>query len=1445
MKRAVLAACLILLAWSSLQAGATLSRLPLHFEENRGQASPDALYVARGAGYSITIGLTNRVILRHLSIEFQLAGANAPARIKAETLLDGQVNYLRGSDPKQWLSGIPTFEQVRHTEAYPGIDVVYYGNQSRLEYDFVVAPGANPSDIALSFSHVDRLFVDQAGDLHLVSGRSELVQRKPVVYQQTGHGRQAVKGSYRMVNRSTVAFTIGSYDRHRTLVIDPVLTYSTFLGGSNGDDSARGIATDAAGNIYVAGITTSTDFQTRTAIQAVAGSPDPDSGFSDVFISKINPSGTGLIYSTYLGGAGDDGVRALALDGSNNVIVAGDTTSTNFPATANAVRRTCNIDPGGTCVDAFVAKLGSSGTTLAYATYLGGTGEDHARGIAVDSAGNAYVAGKTLSSDFPLVNPLSASTFQTGFLTKLSPLGSFVYSTYYGAAAIGATEIHGIAVDTAGNIAITGATPASNATGTDVFVAKFNSAGSALVFTNFIRGANDESGNAIAVDPAGGLYVTGVTETRNFPTTPGAGQRISSGGPIFRSVDSAATWLSSPPACGAGCIPRASVYALAQARSSPSTFYAGTDDGLGGGVYRSLDAGTTWSLAAAGLEIENRVWALAIDPQDPLVVYAGTRTAGVYKTTNGGASWSGTGLNTVAITALAIDPSDPSIVYAGSDGFGIFKTVNGGVSWSAVNTGLAILSVRALAIHPTVSSTLLVGTTGGLYRSVNAAATWSLSSAGLFDPNINALAMDPRNPNLVIAGTNSVGIFRSVNGGLGWLAANAGIEGSEVSAVAVDPSSGTFYAAAGAANAFRVYKSANGITWSSTGLDVPRTAALVMHPSSPGTIYAATLGGSDAFVAKWDASGNPVFVTLLGGHRDDEGNAIAVDASGNLLIAGKTSSTNFPSVGAVQTVFGGGSGDTTDAFVTKLNGAGSAISYSTFLGGSSNDVAYAIAVDAGGNAYVAGETSSSNFPTASPLGQRPGMMDAFIARIADTNTVSYSVAARGAYTSTSQGGGSGITVGYGRVGPAGGATTPSGMAIFGFRQNSTLVSEAAVPATPAITSGRIYAQVGLSVNTGIAIANPNSQPVTLTYYFTYNEGPVTSPSVVTLAANGQIASFLDQAPFNGGALINGTFTFTASAPVAVVALRGLSNERGEFLITTLPVVDLSVPAGSETALLPHFADGGGWRTQVVLVNPTESAMAGSIQFYTQSGGASVQQAYSIPARGSYRYQTAGAGPATSSGSIRIVPGFGGQTPSSVAIFSYRNAAGITVSEAGVPAVRSGVAFRLYTEAVGFFATSSVGSLQTGFAIVNAAPAEAVVHFELSSLSGAPTGLSGNITVPGNGQSAMFVSQIPGFASLPNPFQGVLRITSTTAPAGISVIGLRGRYNERGDFLITTTPPANEAAPAPTSELFFPHLADGGGYRTQFVLFNGGIDQVSTGVLRFFGQAGQTLSLSVR
>ena len=439
--------------------------------------------------------------------------------------------------------------------------------------------------------------------------------------------------------------------------------------------------------------------------------------------------------------------------------------------------------------------------------------------------------------------------------------------------------------------------------------------------------------------------------------------------------------------------------------------------------------------------------------------------------------------------------------------------------------------------------------------------------------------------------------------------------------------------------------------------------------------------------------------------------------------------------------------------------------------------------------------------------------------------------------------------GYARIHPEGGSTTPFGVAIFGYRENGILISEAGVPATRLVSGGRIYAEVGGALNTGLAIANPNDVAASIRFYFTDTKGTNSGSGSFELGAHEQTAKFLDQEPFNGGGAVSGTFTFTSSVPIAVTALRGLTNEGGEFLMTTLPVAPLS-SAATDTLYFPQFADGSGWVTQLILVNPTDSTIAGMVRFIGPgSGTAAASPAtltlddgrtgsnfeYSIPSRSSQKFTTSNPPGRLSVGSVRATPSSGTAAPSGLAVFSYASG-GKTLSEAGVPALPKGSAFRTYVEASG--TPGQAGSIRSGLAITNTAATSNTVSLEVTRLNGSLAVPPATLVLPPSGQVARFIDEI---FSLPDNFSGVLRATST---ADVAIVGLRLRVNGNNELKMTTTSPSNEMDPSTSEERFFPHIADSGGWSTQFILFSGTAGQASSGTLTFIDASGQPLDLPI-
>lgn len=515
------------------QAQADYGHMPLFFIENRGQADRDIRYMVQRPGLAAFFEAGGvSIAAGDSAFRIRFSGANPYAVIEGVDPLPGRVNFLIGPKPV-WKTDVATFGSVVYRDIYPGIDLVYSGSGENLKSQFVVSPGADPGIIRLSYEMVDQPRIESDGVLVLPTKSGQFRENAPVIYQDHGGRHTAIEGAYRILRDGTVAFRIGPYDRTQPLIIDPVLTYSTYLGGG-GMDAVTSIAVDGAGNAYLAGWTTSIDFPTVNPIRPANG------GGVDAFVAKLNAGGNGLVYCTYLGGRGDDRAFGVAVDSSGNAYVTGWTSSTAFP-TAAPVQSSLSGSR-----DAFVAKLNSSGNALIYSTYLGGSANDTGASIAVDSAGNAYIAGSTYSYNFPTLSAYQTSNRgqQNAFVSKFNPFGGLVYSTYLGGN--GTDGASGIAVDSSGNAYITGGTTSTNfpvasafqpASGgnQDAFVTKLGPSGNTMVYSSYLGGSGGasgtvEAGTAIAVDSAGAAYIAGATSSTNFPITAGAPQSVNMGG---------------------------------------------------------------------------------------------------------------------------------------------------------------------------------------------------------------------------------------------------------------------------------------------------------------------------------------------------------------------------------------------------------------------------------------------------------------------------------------------------------------------------------------------------------------------------------------------------------------------------------------------------------------------------------------------------------------------------------------------------------------------------------------------------------------------------------------------------------------------------------------------------------------------------------------------------
>src|SRR5579871_568438 len=502
-----------------LVANSSGTAVPLFFIANHGQAPSEVRFMAQGSGLTAFFS-PREVLFREggRAVRMQLLGASPSAELAGVEQMPGEVNFLTGEEA-QWRLGVPLYKGLIYRDLYHGIDMRYGSDGRNLKSEFAVAPGADPSQIRFRYPTGEAVRIDRE-ELVIPLNDKELREHAPILYQLRNGYREQVSGQFQLAPDGTVSFAIGDYDRALPLTIDPVLSYSTLLGGSS-SDAATALAVDSSGAAYIAGFTASYNFPTANPEQ------NYNAGSNDVFVDKLSPTGNGLVYCTYLGGNGDDRAYGIAVDTAGSAYITGVTASANFPLHNAMQARLAGAK------NAFIVKLTAAGNSLVYSTFLGGNASDTAYGIALDSSRNAYVVGDTTSITFP------ATGLQKGnrggmdaFVSKLSADGSrLVYSTYLG----GTSDDHGaaIAVDASGSAFITGSTfsadfplaaayRSANAGGQDAFVARISADGSSLLFSTYLGGSGGavgypESGQAIALDSQANAYVAGVTSSSDFP----------------------------------------------------------------------------------------------------------------------------------------------------------------------------------------------------------------------------------------------------------------------------------------------------------------------------------------------------------------------------------------------------------------------------------------------------------------------------------------------------------------------------------------------------------------------------------------------------------------------------------------------------------------------------------------------------------------------------------------------------------------------------------------------------------------------------------------------------------------------------------------------------------------------------------------------------------------
>ena len=1003
--------------------------LPLSLEANYGQTDSQVKFLSRGSRYNLYLtgkeavmefrAPTNRssdpqchssnANLQSSTVRMKMVGANSAARIVALDELPGKSNYFVGKDRKKWRTGVPNYSRIRYEDAYPGVDVVFYGNQRQLEYDLIVAPGADFKAIGIEFEGARTLHVDDSGDLVIQTSVGEIRQRKPRAYQEASGIKRPVESGYVIRGGREVGFEIGHYDQSRAITIDPVLVYSTSVGGFY-NDVASGVAVDAAGNAYFTGMTTSTDFPTVNPFQPNLGRSGAVFGIpTDAFVAKLNPSGTALVYSTYLGGGSNDAGNALAVDGAGNAYITGYTMSSDFPTTPDAFQT--KVSSFG---DAFIAKLNPTGNALTYSSRLGGspgpTGfnflANNGLGVAVDITGSAYVTGYTFSPSFPVRKAVQnkidrgtntccfpeclysaipgPSPTEDAFVTKVNPSGTgLVYSTYVGGT--GQEEGYAIALGPSGSAYITGRTCsrdfASGGYGggrSDAFIVRLSASGREFISSRFLGGDGDDVGTAIAVDSAGNAYVAGQTDSPNFPTSQFAFQPNLAGSVSYVTADGGNAWSA------ASGLPNSPVNVLAIDPTNPQTVYAGLGDCFkSAGVFKSTDGGNTFR--SSGL-VHQIIQAIAVDPKQSSTVYAG-----ISKSTDAGATWTTMtfpGPNPpFGAATIAIDPINTATIYllpseiTCSD-FEIppvlFKSIDSGATWKVIPNGPNPSFVTSLAIDPKNPSTLYA-TDFNINKSTDGGNTWRVQWEELHYAVL--LAIDPTNTSTLYIQQYSSPLLKSTDGGTTFRALES--PGFSINYLVIDPTnSSVLYAAADkSGNGGGVFKSTDaGQTWVLTDLSGMTVNALAINTLNSSQIHAGAVADIDAFAAFVNPAGG-VQSSYLGSRAHDFAAGIGIDASGNFYITGRTFSDSFPTKDALLNSKTSGP-FATAAFVTKLRPGLDSLAYSTYLAADEPSFGTSIAVDATGKAYVAGTRGAfRTVPTASSIESIHGGADAFVSKI--------------------------------------------------------------------------------------------------------------------------------------------------------------------------------------------------------------------------------------------------------------------------------------------------------------------------------------------------------------------------------------------------------------------------------------------------------------------------------
>lgn len=893
----------------------SFGRLPLSFELNKGQIDKQVKFLSHAPGYDLFLTSTEAVlrvqkpaalqaekskdqdVREGTVLRLKMLGGSATPQVEGQEELLGKIHYFIGNDPAKWRRNVPTYKKAYFKEIYPGIDVVYYGTQGELEYDFVIGPGANPKQIRFSVEGAEQIRLDKTGKLLLSLKHGEVSLNKPVIYQVDENGsRREVKGTY-VVNGNEVRFKLDRFDSGKALIIDPVLSYSTLLGSVN-SDTANGIAVDSLGSAYVTGTAEFSGFPTTP------GAFRTTSVRGGAFITKLDPTGSSLVYSTYLSGTDNNSTRGngIAVDAAGNAYVTGISEGNSFPL----------VNPLKTNSIFFTTSDAAANWNNLNSGLVGD----------IQSLAVAPTAPNTIYA--PTSDGFYRSTDGGAIWSKTSSQGSSSPSF---------TGANAIAVD-----------PTNSST---VYVAFFSS----LMKTT--DGGNTWTG--VNTSPVGFFNIFTIVIDPVTPST----MYVGAGNGVFKSTDSGANWIVQN---NFGLATTPSVRTLAIDPAAPLTIYAGT---IGNGLYKSTNGAGVWTAMNTGMNGPGatNVGAIAIDPAHPQTIYTSTGLTGtIFKSTNGAASWDPltSGLPSAGVGPIAVNSSG---VFASVSESGVFKSINGGASWTSASNGLWNSSVRFLVAHPANASVLYAATNtnfsgDAFVTKLNASGSGLLFSTLLGGNNgesANGIAVDA-NGNVAIVGSTDSLNFPTVNA----VQASPGSDNRNAYVTKLNPSVpsivfSTYLRGNGVDNALGVAIDSSSNVYV-TGLT---NSSDFLTANAFQSTYSGGLNG-DAFVTKFTGDGALTYSTYLGGNGTDTGRGIAADNSGNAYVTGSTDSTNFPTKNPIQPALGGPSN--ADVFVTKLSSDGSSLVYSTYLGGTASEFGQGIAVDSTNNVYLTGSSQSIDFP---------------------------------------------------------------------------------------------------------------------------------------------------------------------------------------------------------------------------------------------------------------------------------------------------------------------------------------------------------------------------------------------------------------------------------------------------------------------------------------------------